>query len=76
MVGVVLHGQMWWPSAGINCQGVVLVPSSVIGSGNSTLTGNRTPGSAGLASSDGAATFPKQAASSNLSTVRPIQGSG
>ena len=50
--------------------------SSVIGSSNSTLTGNSTPGSAGLASSEGAATLAKQAASSNLSTVGLIQGSG
>ena len=52
------------------------MPSSVIGSGNSTLTGNRTPESAGLAISEGAATFVKQAASSNLATVGLIQGIG
>ena len=56
--------------------GVVLVPSSVIGYGNSTLTENSTLGSVALVGSDGATTFAKQVASSNLSTVGPIQSSG
>ena len=56
--------------------GEVLVLYSVISSSNSTLTEDSTPGSVGLASSDGVATFTKQAASSNLSTVRPILGGG
>ena len=48
--------------------GVALVPSSVLGSGNSNLSENNTPGSIGLTSSDGVgvATLAGQVASSNL----------
>ena len=62
-------GNVIWADVVAICRdqfsGVALMPSSVIGSSNSTLTENRTLGSIGLASSDGAATFTKQAASSN-----------
>ena len=54
------------------------MPSSVIGSGNNTLSENSTPRSIGLSSSSmiGVATLVGQAASSNLSTMGPMQSSG
>ena len=54
--------------------GVALVPSSVIGSGNSTLSEKSAPGSVGLASSDRVSAG--QAASSNLSTIGLMQSNG
>ena len=56
---------------------VALVPSSIIGSGNSTLSENSTPGKIGLTSSDGVrvVTLMGQAASSSLSTIGPMQSS-
>ena len=53
---------------------VAIVLSSVIGSGNSTLSENSAPRSVGLASSDGV--LMGQAPSSNLSTVGPMQSNG
>ena len=57
--------------------GVALVPSSVIGSGNSTLSENSTPGRIGLTSSAWVevAAIAGQAASSNLSTIGLMQSS-
>ena len=52
-------------------RGVALVLTCVMGSGNSTLSENSVPGSVGLASSNGV--LVGQAASSNLSTVGPMQ---
>ena len=53
---------------------VALVQSSVIVSSNSTLSDNNAPESIGLAISDGV--LAGQAASFNLSTVRPMQSNG
>ena len=54
--------------------GVALMPSSVIASGNSTLSENSAPGSVELASSDGV--LAGQAASSSLSTIGLMQNNG
>ena len=56
---------------------VALVPSSVIGSGNSILSENSTLGSIGLTKSDGVgvATLAGQVASSNLSIIGLMQSS-
>ena len=58
--------------------GAILVPSSVIDSGNSSLNENSAPGMVGLTSSDvvGVALLAGQAASFNLSPIGPMQSNG